>query len=172
MQLPMSKTRNIIAGAFLVFAFCFSAAVPVQAQNGSDPGLQLETPDLPGTSKDNALINCGRTDATGFSQQCTFDDFMQLIQDLFKLVFAFAAFIAVGVFMYAGFLMITAAGNPTQLEQAKAMFRRVVVGFLIMFMAFLVVQQTLRFLQLSPQARQIIGRFIDLGPANTNGNNQ
>jgi small neutral amino acid transporter SnatA (MarC family) len=64
--------------------------------------------------------------------------------------------------MYAGFLMLTAVGNMSQITKAKAVFRRVIIGFLIMFMAFLLVQQLLKNLKLSPQAQGIIGRIIDL----------
>ena len=120
---------------------------------------------LPGTSQSNSLIKCGNkpgVGAQGSSEACDFNDFIELVQNILKLVFAFSAFVATGMFMYAGFLMITAMGDVGQITKAKAVFRRVVIGFLIMFMAFILVQQTLSYLKLNQAAQDIIGRFIKL----------
>ena len=137
----------------------------VSAQRGQPPVTDLAPSNIPGTSDQNGLVKCGNSDDTGTraqSGECTFNDFINLIQNIFNLVFAFAGFIAAGLFMYAGFLMLTAMGNAAQITQAKAVFRRVAVGFLVLFMSFIFIQQTLKYMSLSPKAKAIIERFIDI----------
>ncbi len=54
------------------------------------------------------------------------------------LIILGAAFSAVA-FGWAGFLMMTAAGEMSKIEHAKSIFGKVVVGFLIMLSAWLIV---------------------------------
>ena len=149
----MNNIKKISIAFLLVFSLGFSFASPLFA---ADVGLSASN--IAGTSDTNALIKCDGT----IENPCGFTQFITLIQNGLNLVFAFAAFIAAAMFMYAGFLMLTAVGNMSQITKAKAVFRRVIIGFLIMFMAFLLVQQLLKNLKLSPQAQSVIGRIIDL----------
>ncbi len=145
------KKITIIGFLSLLFVVVFSNSVLA-----ADVPLQLKN--IPGTSETNALIKCDGTTAN----PCGFNQLITLVQNGLNLVFAFAAFIAAAMFMYAGFLMLTSVGNMSQITKAKAIFRRVIIGFLIMFMAFILVQQLLKNLKLSPQAQSIIGRIINL----------
>lgn len=150
----MNNIKKISIAFLLVFSFGFSLmSTPVFAADNL-----LKTQNIPGTSDTNALIKCDGTT----ENPCGFTQFITLVQNGLNLVFAFGAFIAAAMFMYAGFLMLTAVGNMSQITKAKAVFRRVIIGFLIMFMSFLLVQQLLKNLKLSPQAQGIIGRIIDL----------
>ena len=112
----------------------------------------------PGTSEANPLVTCGNDKP----EDCGFDQFIDLVQKGVRLVFVFASFIATGMFIYAGFLMLTAVGNMTQITKAKTIFTRVIVGFLIMFMAYLLVQNLLKNLMLSEEGKKVIGNIIDL----------
>jgi hypothetical protein len=149
----MNNIKKISIVFLLFCTLAFSSVIPVIA---ADVGLS--TSDIAGTSDTNALIKCDGT----VENPCGFTQFITLIQNGLNLVFAFAAFIAEAMFMYAGFLMLTAVGNMAQITKAKAVFRRVIIGILVMFMAFLLVQQLLKNLKLSPQAQSVIGRIIDL----------
>lgn len=162
----MNKAKNITLGAFvvLVLLFCAFPTQSLHAQVADTPSTELVPDNIPGTGTGNPLITCGNgTGAgSGATNECTFNDFIRLIQNIFNLVFALAGFITAGLFMYAGFLMITAMGNPAQITQAKAIFRRVTIGFLILFMSFILVQQTLKYLNLSDEGRRVINRIIEV----------
>lgn len=88
-------------------------------------------------SNSRALIQCGH------DKPCTLADLTGLIQRVLEWVFMFATFIVVIMFMYAGFLLITAGGDTTQIQKAKTIFKRVIIGFIIMFIAVLSVRQLL-----------------------------
>lgn len=100
---------------------------------------KLPEPEGAGTSEKNPLVPCGG----GGQKECTVGDGVNLIKSIVKLVFIFAGFIVAGMFMYAGFLLITSAGNPSQIQKAKDIFKRVVIGFLIMFLSYVLVKQLL-----------------------------
>jgi hypothetical protein len=160
--------KILIATFALALMLLLWVTHPVSAQQlptSRNQNTEIVPDNLPGTSAKNSLIKCGNNpgaSAQGTDKECDFGDLIALIQNLLNLTIAFSAFVATGMFMYAGFLMLTAMGNVSQIEKAKAVFRRVVVGFLIMFMAFLLVQQTLKYLQLNEAAQKVIGRFIKL----------
>jgi ABC-type Na+ efflux pump permease subunit len=163
----MDRTKRILAISLMAFALLLCVPAIAGAQAGQLPVTKTDIVpnNIPGTNDKNGLVKCGNSDGpgnAGANRDCTFTDLINLIQNIFNLVFALAAFVAAGMFMYAGFLMITAMGDTNQITKAKAVFRRVVVGFLILFMSFLLIQQTLKYLSLSPEARKIIERFIDI----------
>jgi hypothetical protein len=99
---------------------------------------KLPEPDGAGTSENNPLVQCKNG-----VDNCSVQDGVNLIRSIIKLVFIFAGFIVAGMFMYAGFLLITSAGNPAQIQKAKDIFKRVVIGFLIMFVSYVLVKQLL-----------------------------
>lgn len=165
----MAKIARTLTFSALLMCSIFSfGTLGVSAANdlpsGNNQNGSLQAPNLPGTSQRNFLIKCGNEN----NNPCDWADLTKLVQDLLNLAIAFSTFVAAGAFMYAGFLLITAAGNPAQIERAKAVFRRVIIGYLILFMSFLLVVQTLKYLDLVPGARAIIGKFIELAPANSN----
>lgn len=75
---------------------------------------------------------------------CNFNDLTRLIDNVLRWIFIFANFIVAIMFMYAGFLLMTAAGNQSQIQKAKTVFRRVLIGFIILFAAVLIVTQLLK----------------------------
>ncbi len=127
----MNNLKHIFATVLLTL-ICIPGLALAQGQMGQPTG--------PGTSDRNPLITCG-----GQGQDpCDFVHLMNLIQNLMNWIFMFATFIVAFMFMYAGVLLITAVGNPTQIQKAKNIFKRVVVGFLIMFMAFITIGELLQ----------------------------
>ncbi len=136
------KYISILVLFLLTIAPTFSyGAAPTQAE--------LETPTGAGTSKEDPLVKCGTGESkidptTGKDlSACDEDDINVLLQASLNLVFIFVGFIVAGMFMYAGFLMITAQGNVSQIQKAKDVFRRVVIGFLIMFLSYVIVKNLL-----------------------------
>ena len=143
----MNSIKKIIIVTLILFSVV-PVFVSAQANN-------LDS--IPGTSEKNFLIKCD-----GAETECDFIQLVSLAQNGLKLVFALAAFIATGMFIYAGFLMITSAGNMSQITTARRIFTRTIVGFLIMFMAFLLVQNLLQNLKLSDKGGKVINRIIKL----------
>lgn len=166
----MTTIRNVVC-AGLCLLIPFGAFTVTHAADGLNR-TEVVPNNIPGTNDQNGLVKCGNGDSgarVGAEKDaCDFADLITLIQNILNLTFAFAAFIAAAMFMYAGFLMITAMGDPGKITQAKAIIRRLVVGFLILFMSFLIIQQTLRYLKLSPQAQKVVEKFIDI-PGTTGG---
>lgn len=70
---------------------------------------------------------------------CTWSDFLTLMQQLLGFAFFLGSMLAVVSFSYAGFKMLTAAGNDGEISKAKGIFYNVVIGIVVMFMAWLVV---------------------------------
>lgn len=130
----MNNIKKISITIFLLLVLCIPAI------------SQSQTPsNAPGTSASNPLVPCGGVSKDGKPQPpCDIGHVNQIIQSGMNLVFIFAGLIAASMFMYAGFLMVTSAGNMSQIQKAKEIFRRVVIGFIIMFLAYLVVKNLLQ----------------------------
>lgn len=118
----------------------------------------LKNPSGPGTSESNYLVRCGNND----SAECGYADLVKLVQNILNLIFALTGFIAAAMFMYAGFLYLTAMGNISQIQKAHGIFRKVLIGFLILFMSFILVQQLLKNLNLSRPAQQAINGVVEV----------
>jgi hypothetical protein len=121
----------------------------------------LEKPVGPGTSADKPLIECGGVTSAGVEQPpCDAGHFAKLIQDLLNLAFLFAGFIVAGMFMYAGFLLITAGGDTGKIQKARTIFKRVAIGFLIMFMSYLLIKNLLEKLNLNADVKSLFMGLI------------
>lgn len=100
---------------------------------------ELPLPTGAGTSPEEPLIRCGERGGP----ECDLSHGLQLMQSILNLMFIFGGFVVAGMMIYSGFLMITAAGNMNRIQKAKDVFKHVVVGFLIMFLAYITVQNLL-----------------------------
>ena len=90
------------------------------------------------------LVICGRTIREGvggnlYTHECTFADFIQLINNGIQDLVILSTLIAVAVFCYAGIILLTSGGNPSAFEKAKKMLWKVVLGYLWILGAWLVV---------------------------------
>ncbi len=75
---------------------------------------------------------------------CDFNQFMVLLNTVINtLIFWSVTIIAPLLFVYAGFLLITSGGSPGKKDQAKNVFKKTVIGLLIMLSAWLVVNTLL-----------------------------
>lgn len=121
---------------YIFITLCLTLAVsPVWVLAQSE---RLPEPTGPGTSPEKPLITCGDD-----KNPCDVNDLNGLMMNILKLAFVFAGFIVAIMFMYAGFLLITAAGDMGQIQKAKDIFRRVIIGFLIMFLSYIVIKNLL-----------------------------
>ncbi len=124
--IPSLLFAIIIFTAVAVFPVAVSAATP-------DPGLvPCGTKDLNG----DGIIK----DVKGQTpEECHFSDIITLIGNITNFFIIAGSAISTLAFGYAGFLMMTAAGEMGKIEEAKAIFGKVLIGFLFMLSAWLIV---------------------------------
>lgn len=73
--------------------------------------------------------------------ECDFNALLAQIQYLINWMFAIAIPISIGIFAYAGILFMS--GNEKNITKAKGIFSKVVWGFLIMCVAWLIINTIL-----------------------------
>lgn len=73
------------------------------------------------------------------SNPCQFNDLLTLVSNIVNFLIVTGTAVAALSFGYAGFLMMTANGEMGKIEEAKAIFGKVMTGFIIMLSAWLIV---------------------------------
>lgn len=96
-------------------------------------GIILLVPSLALAQFPGQLVPCS---GPGDCNACAL---VTLGQNVLNLLVALSAFVAVLAFTYAGFLMVTAAGNEAQVTKAKGTFSAVAIGFIIVLAAWLII---------------------------------
>jgi hypothetical protein len=75
---------------------------------------------------------------------CGFNEFMILVNNVINfLLFTIATPLAALVFAYAGFLLITAGGDPGKMTTAKNILKNLIFGYLIALAAWLIINTIL-----------------------------
>ncbi len=96
------------------------------------------------TSKMDASSDAGGLIPKCPASGCGFEEFIVLINKVIKfLLFSIATPLAALAFTYAGFLLISAGGDPGKLTQAKSIIKNVLIGFVIALAAWLIVNTIL-----------------------------
>lgn len=83
-------------------------------------------------------------------QECKWEDLLVLVRNIMGLLLYLSATIAVISFMYAGFLYLTAFGDMGKVEQAHGIFSKVIIGFLFVFLGWLIVATILKTMGVVP----------------------
>lgn len=76
--------------------------------------------------------------------ECQACHVVELGQKIINFLVAVAAVIAVVVFAYAGWLMLTAAGDMTKISSARGMFWNVLIGLVIVLAGWLIVDTVMK----------------------------
>lgn len=79
------------------------------------------------TNCDDPFVNCG------------FDKLMGVARNIVNFAILIAAPLSAIAFMWAGVLYFSAAGNEGQIKKAHEIFKKVLIGFIIVLSAWLVV---------------------------------
>jgi hypothetical protein len=125
----IKKNLSLYGLVFIpLIAFLFLAVPQISSaqDDPQDPGFRL-------------LPNCGYRDGGGRFINCDFDDVLDLIQRLINWLLFIAIPLAAVIFTYAGFLYLTAQGNPGQISRAHGLFGNVAIGLIIALSAWLIV---------------------------------
>lgn len=70
-------------------------------------------------------------------------EFVELVNNVLQFLIGLSALLAVIVFIYAGYLMVSSRGDVGQIQQAKGLFANVAIGFVLMLSAFLIINTIL-----------------------------
>jgi len=92
------------------------------------------------------------------TENCGFPEFMQLVANIMGLLTVLALAIATFLFAFAGFKYATAVGNPSQIQGAKKIFTNVIIGLVIVFIAYTIVQVIASSLQVEPEYNQFLDK--------------
>jgi hypothetical protein len=95
---------------------------------------------------------------------------VELGQNIINFLVIIASSIAVAIFAWAGFLMLTAAGNESQITKARGMFTNVLFGLVITLAGWLIIDTVMKWAfqgNASGQGSELYKEFFDkLGPWN------
>lgn len=69
----------------------------------------------------------------------TANDIVDFIKKLQAIVIGIAGIVAITMFIYGGFLMITSSGNEERLKKAKSTLTAAIIGVIIFSCAYLIV---------------------------------
>ncbi len=94
--------------------------------------LVLLTPELV-QAEQLVPLQCSGNDPSS----CGTCEFVQLVNNLIQFIIVLASSIAVLVFIFAGFRMLTSGGNADAAKKAKEMITNVAIGYIIILAAFL-----------------------------------
>ena len=89
----------------------------------------------------NPVLNPDGSPAEGYriEGECTFCDFLKMGQNIINFMVYALAIVATLLFMYAGILYLTAAGNQGNIGKAHSIFTNVFIGLIIVLAAWLIV---------------------------------
>lgn len=121
------NTKLFFVFLFLVVAPLFAHAAPIVPCGADDFNNDGMIKDLPGARV----------------EECHFDDFIVGINNIINFLIVIGGSVAAIVFAIAGFMILTAGANESQVTKAKGMFMQVVWGFVWMLSAWLVVKMVL-----------------------------
>ena len=93
------------------------------------------------TTANGELIPCGNDyNADGKvdgSEQCDFTGFIQLINNVISWLIKMSTVLATGMFAYAGISLMVSGGNPAAMKKFKGMLINVLIGYVIIFIAWI-----------------------------------
>lgn len=96
-------------------------------------------------------------DCEGGPTNCSFNDFVRLIQNVINFLLAIAIPIFAIIFMWAGFLMVSARDNAGQREKAKGMMWNGFIGFALALAAYLIINLLTTFFISTPASDVLQG---------------
>lgn len=118
-----------------------STSVTVSAQGtGLDPGFINQTQTNQGGG---GLVSCGNSSNPILATMCNLCDIGTLIQNIINFLILLSIPLLAGLFAWAGILYFTAQGGSESIDKAHRIFKSVFIGFVMVVMAYFVVQTLL-----------------------------
>lgn len=112
------------------------APAPLSAPAASP--LDISNPSGGSSNISNGLVTCNS------AQTCNICTLSSTFQKLLDFLVGFSIPLAAAAFAFAGWLYFSNRDNPTQVERAHKIFTRVLIGFVVVLMAWLMIQTILK----------------------------
>ncbi len=110
---------------------------------GDSGGPQMANRLVPGQTTDNSgLIKCGRPG----QNMCTLCDLIKGINDIVQFLMKISIGIALLAITIGGILYIVSSGDSGMMDKAKSAIKNALIGFIIVFSAYLIVNTTIVYL--------------------------
>jgi hypothetical protein len=94
---------------------------------------------------DRLVPQCSETLVDGeFVEACSMCHIVQLIQNILSFLVTISVIVATLMFIYAGFLYMTAGGSADKIKAATKIFTNVFIGFVFVLGAFLIVDTIMK----------------------------
>ena len=74
---------------------------------------------------------------TAIPEECGFTGFIQLINNVIMWLIKISTILATGMFAYAGISLMTSGGNPAAMTKFKGMLFKVLIGYIVIFIAWI-----------------------------------
>lgn len=87
------------------------------------------------------LVPCNTTNNP---DPCDFCDLFTLAQNIINFLVFFAVILATLLFVYVGFLYLTAGDNSAQITKAKSILIKVLIGFIVVLGSWLIVDTIMK----------------------------
>ncbi len=94
---------------------------------------------LPAVAGAAGLVTCDGPD-------CTLGSLFDMVNGIIDWVVGILTLVAVGIMVYAGFRLVTSAGDTSAMKEAKSMMTNVIIGFVILLSAWAIVNTVLSML--------------------------
>lgn len=135
--LSLNKKNNFVS--LLIVGFLFLILLTGITAWAADP-----TTPTPTEHFDQGLVPCGKGSAG--PEDCKLSSLVTLINNVLRFLLWVGTIVATAMIIYAGGRMVYFSGtNPAQAKAAKKILWNVVIGYLIMIVAWLVIKQLLGF---------------------------
>jgi len=92
----------------------------------------------------------------GGGNDCNFSSLLILTNNVIQYVIILATSVFSIVFMYAGYLYLTAVGDTGQISKAHGLFKNAIIGFIIILVAWLLVDFILTALLPDPEKYRLL----------------
>jgi heme/copper-type cytochrome/quinol oxidase subunit 2 len=92
------------------------------------------------TNSTSVLIPCGYdADPNVAAKSCDFKKLIDLMNNVINILVIITAPLATIAFVWIGIMLLTAQDNPNKRTEAKAIAKKVIIGFVIVLSAWLVI---------------------------------
>ena len=95
------------------------------------------------------------------SGDCTLNDFVGLFSNYFVLILSFVGSLALIMFIYGGVVMVISSGNSEKVTQGKQILISAVIGILIVFSSYMIIQFALKSLGVVDDEGTFINTDLD-----------
>jgi hypothetical protein len=129
--------KKIFNKTFFAALFLIIVLIAPVVSNAADPIVRCSTPD-----------------------DCTFKALGQMMVDVIKFLLKFGMTLSAIGFAWAGILYLTAGGDSGKISKAHEIFKKIVIGFIMAMLSYVIVDLIATALGLDDTIIQLYNKFI------------